>query len=107
MDPNLNQVGWYCGNASNTTHIVAGKTANAWGLQDMHGNVFEWCWDWSGTYPAGPLTDPIGPASGSHRVRRGGSWTDYARSCRSTNRGSYYPTSLDDGIGLRLTRTAP
>jgi formylglycine-generating enzyme required for sulfatase activity len=106
LDSNLDQVGWYCGNASNMTHDVGGKTANAWGLKDMHGIVWKWCWDWWGTYPTSPLMGPTGPASGSSRVKRGGSWYDCARYCRSANRGYYNPEYAYNGIGLRLSTTA-
>ena len=107
LDPNLDLVGWYCGNASSATHDVGGKAGNAWGLQDIHGNVQNWCWDWHASYPAEPVTDPIGPPSGSYRVYRGGSWYEYARHCRSAARFAYFPLSRYDYLGLRLARTAP
>jgi len=110
VDPNLDQVGWYCGNASSTTHDVGGKAANLWGLNDMHGNVSEWCWDRAGTY-GGDVADPAGPESGSTRVVRGGSWSDeqQARMCRSASRGlvSGVPDTTCNWIGLRLARTVP
>ena len=110
LDPNLDQVGWYCGNASSTTHDVGGKAANLWDLNDMHGNLSEWCWDRAGTY-GGDVTDPAGPESGSTRVVRGGSWSDeqQARMCRSASRGLVLgvPDTTCNWIGLRLARTVP
>jgi formylglycine-generating enzyme required for sulfatase activity len=107
LDPNLNQVGWYCGNSPSETQDVGGKDANAWGLKDMHGNVLEWCWDSFGTYPTGPLTDPTGPASGSDRVVRGGGWGYYALYCRSATRRYHSQDYTSGYLGLRLSRTAP
>jgi formylglycine-generating enzyme required for sulfatase activity len=73
----------------------------------MHGNVWEWVQDWYGTYTAEPVTDPQGPASGSYRVIRGGSWYFDAGSCRSAYRYPFAPDNRDDVLGFRLLRTAP
>jgi formylglycine-generating enzyme required for sulfatase activity len=107
LDPNLDQVGWYCGNSWQMTHDVGGKAANAWGLQDMHGNVWELCWDWMGDYPAGPVTDPTGPEPSSGRVLRGGCYWYEALHCRSASRGSRGPGTDTYNIGFRVCRTAP
>jgi formylglycine-generating enzyme required for sulfatase activity len=104
-DPYLSLMGWYCGNASNQTHDAGQKTPNAWGLYDMCGNVWEWCWDWYGSYD-GTSTNPAGPGSGSIRVVRGGSWYGLALHCRSAARAYYWPDDRFNVIGLRIARTA-
>jgi formylglycine-generating enzyme required for sulfatase activity len=91
---NLDEMGWYVRNSGNQPHPVGQKQANAWGLYDMHGNVWEWCSDWYGNYPSGSVTDPKGAASGSLRVYRGGSWIGVASGCRSAHR-------LGNGAGVR------
>jgi formylglycine-generating enzyme required for sulfatase activity len=113
VDPNLDQIGWYCGNGGgNTTHAAGGKAANAWGLRDMSGNVSEWCWDWfAKVYPSGtvafPAVDPDGGALGSYRVHRGGDWDVEAGDCRSANRNDWnaVPGSRVNKVGMRLVRS--
>ncbi|KPA14158.1 serine/threonine protein kinase, partial [Candidatus Magnetomorum sp. HK-1] len=102
IDPNLNKMGWYCGNSDSKTHPVAQKQANQWQLFDMHGNVYEWCSDWFADYQATHTENPVGPNKGSYRVIRGGGWNDYARDCRSANRLGSGPTGRDWYIGFRL-----
>jgi formylglycine-generating enzyme required for sulfatase activity len=103
IDPNLALMGWYYGNTGSWwSHPVAQKLPNAWGLYDMHGNEWEWCNDWYGTY-GGDVTDPVGPAAGTYRVVRGGSWGSFAQYCRSAFRIDGHPpvkTYLEN-IGFR------
>lgn len=102
--------GWFNGNAGGKTHPVGEKRPNPWGLYDMHGNVFEWVQDWNGEnyYSDKSVTDPKGPATGSHRVIRGGGWAMPAEGCRFDSRGSGVPGS--EGriilVGFRLAQSA-
>ena len=96
--------GWFYRNSSKRTHTVGLLEPNAWGLYDMHGNVWEWCSDWYGEYPNGAVSDPVGPRprKGSHRVIRGGSWCHEAAYCRSAYRYRYVPQDQDDLFGFRV-----
>jgi formylglycine-generating enzyme required for sulfatase activity len=103
---NLDGIAWWCLNSGSRTQAVGGKTANAWGLRDMLGNVLEWTWDWYGTYP-GTVTDPLGASTGSGRVLRGGGWVNSAGSARAAFRVNRDPGYRDNTLGFRLARTAP
>jgi len=118
QDPRMDVLGryWYnggsgysqgCGPSAGTA-TVGSYLPNAWGLYDMHGNLWEWCLDWYETYHA-PLVDPVGAASGSRRGSRGGSWDCYAGISRSAIRYGFLPADRDCycGYGFRLSRSLP
>jgi len=93
---------------ANATAAVGSYTPNAWGLYDMHGNVWEWCLDWYvGHLGTAPVEDPTGASSGSDRVRRGGAWDCGAINCRSACRSCSVPSLRHYAFGFRLFRTLP
>ena len=97
----LEAIAWHRGNSGDKTHDVKGKNPSIWGLHDMLGNVWEWCSDWHGEYPIGRVTDPIGPSSGSLRVRRGGSWFSHASAVRSAVRSGLAQGIRSNNLGFR------
>ncbi|MGA2256209.1 MAG: formylglycine-generating enzyme family protein [Thermoguttaceae bacterium] len=103
-DPKLSEYAWYNANSGNTTHPVGEKKPNAWGLYDMHGNVWEWCQDWyaSEYYSKSLVDDPTGPATGSDRVIRGGCWLGPSRGCRSAVRTNLGPELHSSLLGFRV-----
>jgi formylglycine-generating enzyme required for sulfatase activity len=100
----IDEVAWHGNNSEDKTHPVGMKKPNVWGLHDMHGNVWEWCWDWFDSELQGGV-DPSGPDSGTYRVRRGGSWYYYAGYCRAALRYSITPSYTSYGHGFRVARS--
>jgi formylglycine-generating enzyme required for sulfatase activity len=90
----------------NQTIFVGIYAPNAWGLHDMHGNVWEWCQDWYGSYPGGAVTDPTGPETGTARVLRGGGYTSVGRGCRSAKRDSRSTSYANSIQGFRIVLAA-
>jgi len=107
----LGNYGWYDANSGDETHPVGKKKPNAWGLYDMHGNVWEWCWDWydekyyQKCHEQGLVEDPQGPGAGSRRVERGGSWNNDAGICGAGGRDRDAPGHRIGLVGVRLARS--
>lgn len=98
------QYAWCLTNSGNHTHPVGEKKPNGWGLYDMHGNVWEWCHDWYAAdyYSHSPKVNPFGPAKGTSRVLRGGSWYSLPNYCRNAGRSNHQPDLRDPLVGFRV-----
>jgi Uncharacterized conserved protein len=108
-DQELSKLAWYFYTDGNLTHKGGTKTGNAWGLYDMHGNVWEWCLDWHASFDSTSVTDPKGAATGTTRVLKSGSYHKFAQYCRSAERdGEHAPTYAgDDNFGFRVAIHPP
>ena len=103
----LDDMGWTFTNSGSHTHEVATRQPNAWGLYDMHGNVWEWVQDWRGTYPADSVSDPQGPGTGTTKVIRGGSFDSaLGRTSSCYLRRSEEPSDRRGEFGFRLAQEA-
>ena len=103
----LKTIAWFQANSEGQAHEWGAKESNAWGINDVSGNVAEWVWDWYGSYDSGSQTDPTGPDSGSERVVRGGHWDSGTAACRSAARAKASPDTRNEKTGFRLVRTLP
>ena len=106
-DTLLDNIAWYTSNSGNQTHAVGGKLANGLGLHDMSGNVLEWCQNWYGPYSSGSVTNPSGPATGTNRLLRGGSFNNESNFSRSSQRRDYpwvSPSYAYLSVGFRAAR---
>ena len=103
-EADLARVAWYDGNSKNTTHPLGQRTPNKFGLYDMHGSVWQWCQDWYGEdyYGKSDAENPAGPAQGTYRLLRGGSWNNYHMSCRSARRNRSDPDIRSNRVGFRI-----
>ncbi len=101
--PNLDEVAWYSKNSGETTHEVGQKKPNAWGIYDMHGNVWEWCLDSTSGEPfsSEAVTDPIG-TTGPYKIMRGSAWKFDSTMCRSAHRFGADSNKSSNLAGFRL-----
>jgi formylglycine-generating enzyme required for sulfatase activity len=102
LEDELKRVGWYQSNSGGHVHPVGQLVPNAWGFDDMRGNVAEWCFDWLGAYPGGMTADYAGPATGTQRVIRGGAYDMIAFCCRASFRSGEAPDKTHPNVGFRL-----
>ena len=104
-DTLLSNIAWYNSNSSFQTHVVGGKLANGLGLHDMSGNVREWCQDLYGPYSSASVINPTGPATGTARLLRGGSWLNNSDTCRGSQRVFNVPGNTNSVLGFRVAMT--